>query len=73
MTALLQEAFQKASDLPEDVQEMVAKELLREIEWETCWDETLANSQPSLDQLTANAMREYREGKTEEKRLDSEN
>ena len=70
MTALLQEAFQKASGLPEDVQELLAKELLDEIEWETRWDETLANSQPLLDQLTAKAMREYKEGKTEEKGFD---
>jgi hypothetical protein len=70
MTALLQEAFQKASDLPEDVQKLVARELLDEIGWETRWDETLANSQPLLDQLTAKAMREYKEGKTEEKGFD---
>ncbi len=70
MTALLQEAFQKASDLPEDIQELVAKELLGEIEWETRWDDTLTNSQPLLDKLTAKAMREFREGKTEEKGFD---
>ena len=67
MTVLLQEAFDKASTLPEDVQELLAKELLEEIEWETQWDHTLANSQPLLDQLTEKAMREYKEGKTEEK------
>ncbi len=70
MVAALQEAFQKASGLPEEVQELLAKELLSEIEWETRWDETLANSQPLLDRLTAKAMREYREGKTEEKGFD---
>ncbi len=70
MTALLQEAFQKASALPEDVQELLARELIDEIEWETRWDQTLANSQPLLDQLTAQAMREYREGKTEAKGFD---
>lgn len=70
MIALLQEAFQKASTLPEDVQELVAKELLDEIEWEASWDRTLADSQPLLDRLTENAMREYREGKTEEKGFD---
>jgi hypothetical protein len=31
MTALLQEAFEKASTLPADVQEQLAKELLAEI------------------------------------------
>jgi hypothetical protein len=70
MTALLQEAFDKASTLPEDVQELLAKELLEEIEWETQWDRTLADSQPLLDQLTEKAMREYKEGKTEEKGFD---
>jgi hypothetical protein len=70
MTALLQEAFEKASNLPDDVQESIARELLREIESESRWDETLANSQSVLDQLTAKAMREYREGRTEEKGFD---
>jgi hypothetical protein len=70
MTALLQEVFQKASGLPEDVQELLAKELLEEIEWETRWDKTLADSQPLLDRLTARAMQEYKEGKTEEKGFD---
>jgi hypothetical protein len=70
MTALLQEAFDKASVLPADVQELVAKELIEEIEWETRWDRTLADSQPLLDQLTERAMRDYREGKTEEKGFD---
>jgi hypothetical protein len=34
MPSLLKELFQKASELPETAQEMRAKELLREIEWE---------------------------------------
>jgi hypothetical protein len=70
MTALLQEAFKKASALPTEVQELVAKELIEEIEWETRWDRTLAESQHVLDQLTTRAMQEYREGKTEEKGFD---
>ncbi len=71
MTALLQEAFEKASNLPEDVQELLARELIEEIEGESRWDETLANSQPLLEQLTLKAMREYKEGKTEEKGFDA--
>ncbi len=65
MTALLQEVFEKASALPEDLQELVAKELLDEMEWEAQWDRTLADSQPLLDMLTERAMREYKKGKTE--------
>ncbi len=63
MVAALQEAFRKASGLPEDLQELLAKELLIEIEWEARWDQTLADSQPLLDQLTAKAKREYRRHK----------
>jgi hypothetical protein len=44
--------------------------LLEEIEWETRWDRTLADSQPLLDQLTEKAMREYKEGRTEKKGFD---
>ncbi len=71
MTALLQEAFEKASSLPEDVQEILARELIEEIESESRWDKTLANSQPLLEQLTLKAMREYKEGRTEEKGFDA--
>ncbi len=70
MTTLLQEAFQKASALPEDVQELVAKELLDEIQWEASWDRALADSQPLLDRMTEKAMREYRAGETEGKGFD---
>jgi len=70
MTALLQEVFQKASALPEVVQDMLAKELLQEIKWEDQWDITLENSQSALEKLTVKAMREYREGKTTEMGFD---
>jgi len=64
MTALLQEVFQKASCLPVHLQEMLAKELLLEMEWENKWDTTLENSQSALDKLTLRAMKKYRDGKT---------
>lgn len=70
MTTMLQEVFQKASRLPVHIQEMLAKELLREIEWEDKWDNTLKNSQSALDKLTLKAMKEYKEGKTVEKGFD---
>jgi len=63
MIAVLEEAFRKASALPGELQELLAKELLMAIESETHWDKTLADSQPLLDRLTANAMREYRNRK----------
>jgi len=70
MTALLQTVFQKASVLPDYMQDMLAKELLREIEWEEKWDITLENSQSALDKLTLRAMQQYKEGKTKEMGFD---
>ena len=70
MTTLLQEIFQKASSLPVHLQDMLAKELLLEMEWEDKWDNTLENSQSALDKLTLKATKEYKEGKTVEKGFD---
>jgi len=70
MTTLLQEVFQKASSLPVHLQDMMAKELLLEMEWEAKWDNTLENSQAALDKLTLKAMKKYKEGKTVEKGFD---
>ena len=70
METLLQEVLQKASSLPVHLQNMLAKELLLEMEWEEKWDETLEHSQSALDKLTLNAMKKYKEGKTVEKGFD---
>ena len=70
MTELLQEVFQKASVLPVYLQDMLAKELLLEMEWEDKWDTTLENSQAALDKMVLKAIKEYKEGKTIEKGFD---
>ncbi len=70
MTALLQQVFEKASILPENVQDELAKEFLDELEWETQWDRTLAGSQDVLEQLTLKAMRDYKHGTTREMGFD---
>jgi len=70
MTALLKEVFQKVSILPDAVQDMLARELLLEIEWESQWDNTIENTQTALDKMTIKAIREYREGKTVEMGFD---
>ncbi len=70
MTALLHQAFEKASKLPENLQDELAKEFLEEIEWEMTWDHTLAESQDVLEQMTITAMQEYEEGKTQEMGFD---
>lgn len=70
MTALLQEVFERASSLPDAQQDMLAKEFLRELEWESHWDDTLAKSADVVDRLASEALREYSEGKTEARGID---
>ena len=56
--------------LPENIQDELASQLLEEIEWESRWDKTLAESQNLLDQLAEKALREHENGKTREIRFD---
>ena len=44
--------------------------ILEEIEWESRWDKTLAESQDKLDQLAQKALDEYQSGKTKEMGFD---
>jgi hypothetical protein len=64
MTKLLTQAFEKASELPDDLQDQLAMEVIDEIEWESRWDQTLANSQDKLEQMAEKAEKEYRSGET---------
>ena len=66
MTKLLTEAFEKASELPEDVQDQLARDLLGEIEGESRWDITLQGSQWTLERLAKKALHDYRSGETKE-------
>ena len=66
MTKLLAQVFEKASGLPDELQDQLAQEMLEEIEWESHWDQTLANSQEKLEQLAESAAQEYHAGKTKE-------
>ena len=52
MTKLLQQAFQKAQELPESLQNDLAEQLLTDIENELQWQETLADPDLDLDILT---------------------
>ena len=51
MTKLLAQAFDRAAELPEDLQDQLARELLEEIEWESRWDATLADSHGGFTEL----------------------
>ena len=70
MTALLEEAFRKASALPPDMQEQVARQLLEDIEGESKWNESLAKSAKVIDRLAAKALEAHRTGRTHTKGFD---
>ena len=64
MTKLLEEAFKKASKLPEVEQNALAKWLLEELEDEKKWEKEFSESEDVLDQLADEAVEEHRKGKT---------
>jgi hypothetical protein len=66
MTSLLQEAFSKASRLPPEEQDALARSLLKELDSESRWARSLAKSQGALANLAGEALRERRAGKTQE-------
>jgi hypothetical protein len=71
MTESLQHAFQLASALPEDCQEMLAAILLEEMESDQKWDRLFAESQDALEKMSEKAMEEHRLGKTRKLDLDA--
>lgn len=64
MTKLLTKAYQRASHLPEILQDQLAWELLEEMLLESRWDETLATSRDKVDRLALKAAKEYTAGRT---------
>ena len=64
MTKLLAEAFEKASKLPENLQDELARDLLEELTGEARWDQTLAQSADALDEMAEQAVKEHRAGRT---------
>jgi hypothetical protein len=65
MTKLLEEAFKKASELPETEQDTLARWLLEELESEREWDRMFAESQDVLDRLADEALDAHKKGKTQ--------
>ncbi len=66
MTELLEQAIARLKTLPTDKQDAIATLILEEIEDERRWDESFARSPDLLAKLAAEAMVEYRAGKTQE-------
>ncbi|RLC22103.1 MAG: hypothetical protein DRI57_00665 [Deltaproteobacteria bacterium] len=65
MTNLLEQAFEKASELPQTEQNILGKWLLEELASEKKWNRLFANSQDLLGQLADEALAEFEQGKTE--------
>jgi hypothetical protein len=70
MTKLLSDAFEKASQLPENLQDELARILLDELAWEGRWNQTLDESTDKLDRMAEDALNDYRAGRTKEMGFD---
>ena len=66
MTELLQRAFDRASELPENQQDEFARFLLAELDSERRWDElfSLPESDDLLDRLANDALDAHKAGRT---------
>jgi hypothetical protein len=66
MNKLLEEAIDAASRLPDAEQEALARWILEEIKSEQRWQAAFDASGDVLDRLADEALKEHREGRTEE-------
>lgn len=64
MTELLEQAFSKVSELPEQEQNAIAELLLAELASEERWDALFASSEDLLNELAQEALAEHSKGKT---------
>lgn len=71
MTELLEQVIARLKTLPTDKQDAIATLILEELEDDQRWDESFARSPNLLAKLAAEAMAEYRAGKTQELDPDS--
>lgn len=71
MTELLEKAIERVKQLAASEQDAIAAMILEEIADEERWDVAFARSQDGLAKLAAQAMEEYRAGKTEELDLET--
>ena len=71
MTTLLKKAFNEASRLSQQEQDIIAAWILEELASEQKWEKSFADSQNVLVQLADEALAEHSAGKTSE--LDLEN
>jgi hypothetical protein len=70
MTKLLQQAFDRASSLPSDLQDQLARELIVKIESEMQWDNSFENSQEQLHKLGKKALDDLKAGRGQDTGFD---
>ncbi len=70
MTTLLAKAIKRIEELPLELQNEIAEQLLEDLESELQWQTTLAKPQPKLTKLAAKALEESRAGKTKKMGFD---
>ena len=63
MTKLLQQAFDRASSLPSDLQDQLAREVIADIESEMQWDSDFEHSQEQLHELGKKALADLKAGR----------
>lgn len=66
MTERLEQAIARLKTLSAEQQDAIATLILEELEEETRWDSSFAQSQDALAKLATGAMAEYHAGKTRE-------
>jgi hypothetical protein len=71
MSKLLEEAFAKLAELPEEEQDFIASWLLEELHSESRWERVFAESHDALAGLADQALSEHRQGRAKE--LDPDN
>lgn len=64
MTELLEKAFTQASKLPTEAQNILAEQLLKDLEAEEKWDAAFADSQDQLSELADEALNDFKKSKT---------
>ena len=66
MTKLLKKAFEEAAKMTEADQDRFAAQVLQELADDAKWEASFAASAAQLEKLAAEALEEYKAGRTEE-------
>ena len=70
MTELIAKLLERISELPPNLQEEIAKQLIEEIDQEIKWQNSLENPDTVLDKLGERALEDSEKGKTKESGFD---